>query len=276
MRTLNEHRDEAFDCCGLALTKPRFDADAVERVRAQILAGLRRETTEPEQHRQPQLVARRRFPDHPYGRETRGTLETVPRITADDLRDYVRRVFARNELKIAIVGDIDAQAARRADRPRVRRAAGERRPQAALPRGDAAGARPAHRDRRSTCRRQWSRSAAPASSATIRISWPPISSTTSSAAARSPRGSIARCARSAASPTASSDSLVWFKQRRGGARRHRDARRPHRRCACDHRGGDQAHGRGGPDRGGAGQGQVVSQGLLRARRSTPRPRSRRS
>ena len=39
------------------------------------------------------------FPDHPYGRESKGTLETLPRITADDLRDYVRRVFARNELE---------------------------------------------------------------------------------------------------------------------------------------------------------------------------------
>jgi len=35
----------------------------------------------------------------------------VPAITPDDLRGYVKRVFARNELKIAIVGDIDAATA---------------------------------------------------------------------------------------------------------------------------------------------------------------------
>jgi zinc protease len=35
----------------------------------------------------------------------------VPAITADDLRAYVKRVFARNELIIGIVGDIDAKAA---------------------------------------------------------------------------------------------------------------------------------------------------------------------
>lgn len=110
LRTLNEHRDEAFDLLRLALTKPRFDAEALERVRGQEMAGLRRETTNPNN------IASRSwwqaaFPDHPYGRETKGTLETMPRIAADDLRDYVRRAFARNELTISIVGDIDAKAA---------------------------------------------------------------------------------------------------------------------------------------------------------------------
>jgi zinc protease len=110
LRTLNEHRDEAFDLLHLALTAPRFDADAVERVRGQELANLRRDTTNPND-----LASRSwwqtAFPDHPYGRETRGTLDSVPRIAADDLHDYVRRVFARNELKISIVGDIDADTA---------------------------------------------------------------------------------------------------------------------------------------------------------------------
>lgn len=110
LRTLNEHREEAFDLLGLALTKPRFDKDAVERVRGQELASLRRETTNPNN-----LASRSwwqtAFPDHPYGRETKGSLETVPRIMADDLRDYVRRVFARNELTISIVGDVDAKTA---------------------------------------------------------------------------------------------------------------------------------------------------------------------
>ena len=110
LRALNEHRDEAFDLLRLALTRPRFDADAVERVRGQELASLQRDTTNPND-----LASRRwwetAFPGHPYGRETKGTLETVPRITVDDLRDYVRRAFARNELTISIVGDVDAKTA---------------------------------------------------------------------------------------------------------------------------------------------------------------------
>lgn len=110
LRTLNEHRDEAFDLLNLALTKPRFDTDAVERVRGQVLAGLRRETTNPN-NLASRSWWRTAFPGHPYGRGSRGTLETVARITTDDLRAYVRRVFARNELTVSIVGDIDAKTA---------------------------------------------------------------------------------------------------------------------------------------------------------------------
>ncbi len=110
LRTLNEHRDEAFDLLRLALTAPRFDADAVERVRGQELAGLRRDTTNPNRLASHSWWSTA-FPGHPYGRQSKGTLESVPRITAADLRDYVRRVFARNEFTISIVGDIDAATA---------------------------------------------------------------------------------------------------------------------------------------------------------------------
>jgi len=110
LQTLNEHRDEAFDLLRLALTAPRFDVEAVERVRGQIVSSLKRDSTNPTN-----LASRRwwetAFPGHPYGRDSRGTQETLPRITVADLRDYVRRAFARNELVISIVGDIDAKTA---------------------------------------------------------------------------------------------------------------------------------------------------------------------
>ncbi|MEJ2626388.1 MAG: pitrilysin family protein, partial [Pseudolabrys sp.] len=110
LRTLTEHQDEAFDLLNLALTKPRFDANAVVRVRGQVMAGLRRQITNPND------VARLRwwrtaFPGHPYGRQTSGSLETVPRITVDDMRGYVRNVFARDGLTVSIVGNVDAKTA---------------------------------------------------------------------------------------------------------------------------------------------------------------------
>jgi zinc protease len=110
LRTLTEHQDEAFDLLNLALTKPRFDANAVARVRGQVMAGLRRQITNPND------VAslrwwRTAFPGHPYGRQTSGSLETVPRITVDDMRGYVRNVFARDGLTVSIVGNVDAKTA---------------------------------------------------------------------------------------------------------------------------------------------------------------------
>jgi len=110
LRTLNEHRDEAVDLLHLALTAPRFDNAAIERVRGQVVAGLLRATTNPNS-----LASERwwqtAFPGHPYGRQPNGTLASVPNITAADMHDYVDRVFARNGLTITVVGDIDAKAA---------------------------------------------------------------------------------------------------------------------------------------------------------------------
>jgi zinc protease len=107
LRTLNEQRDKAFDLLRLSLNAPRFDTEPVERIRAMILSNLRRDTTVPEE------VASRRwwaaaFPGHVYGRHVSGTLESVAKITVDDLRAYTRRVFARDHLKVTVVGDIDA------------------------------------------------------------------------------------------------------------------------------------------------------------------------
>lgn len=107
MRMLKENRDEAFDLLKLALTAPRFDAEPVERVRAQMLSALRRESTSPNN-----IAARRFFAQafgtHPYARPSNGTTESVTALQASDLRDYARRVLAKDTLKIAVVGDIDA------------------------------------------------------------------------------------------------------------------------------------------------------------------------
>jgi zinc protease len=110
LRTLKENKEEAFNLLRLALTAPRFEASAVERIRAQIMSRLQRATTTPND------IASRTwwqtaFPGHPYSRQVIGSLESVPHITADDLRNYVRHIFARDTLKVAIVGDIDAATA---------------------------------------------------------------------------------------------------------------------------------------------------------------------
>ena len=110
LRTLTENQDEAVELLRLALTAPRFDTADVERIREQLLAGLRRATTSPNDLANQRWWATA-FPGHPYGRPVRGTLQSVPTITVEDLRTFVRNVFARDALKIAIVGNIDAAAA---------------------------------------------------------------------------------------------------------------------------------------------------------------------
>lgn len=109
--TLSENKDEAFDDLRLALTEPRFDSADVELNRAQILSGLRRQSKSPTD-----LAALRwwetAFAGHPYGSPIGGTLQSVATITTDDLKAYQHQVLARDNVKIAIVGDIDADGAK--------------------------------------------------------------------------------------------------------------------------------------------------------------------
>ena len=110
LRTLLDQQDKAFELTNLSLTAPRFDPEAVERIRANMLSDLRRATTNPSQ------IASRNwwataFHGHPYQWPVNGTVESVTTVTPADLKNYVRRVFARDNLKIGIVGNVDAATA---------------------------------------------------------------------------------------------------------------------------------------------------------------------
>jgi zinc protease len=110
LRTLLDHQDEAFELAKLSLTAPRFDTDAVERIRANLMSDLRRATTNPNQIASQNWWATA-FHGHPYAWPVNGTLESVAAVTTEDLKNYVRRVFARDHLKIGIVGNVDAATA---------------------------------------------------------------------------------------------------------------------------------------------------------------------
>lgn len=106
LRMLKDNKDEAFDLLRMSLTSAHFDSADVERIRSQIISGLRRDTTNPT------ALASRKFlevayGDHPYGRLSGGTLESAAKIDVADMKDYVRRVLARDTLRIAVVGDVD-------------------------------------------------------------------------------------------------------------------------------------------------------------------------
>lgn len=105
LKTLNRTRDEAVDLLALALSKPRFDEDAVERIRQQILVGLASRSTDPDE------IAGRVwwkavYPDHPYGLPTEGTPTSISAISVEDMRRLVSERFARDQLIVGVVGDI--------------------------------------------------------------------------------------------------------------------------------------------------------------------------
>ncbi|HEX3653519.1 MAG TPA: insulinase family protein [Rhizomicrobium sp.] len=107
--TLSENAKEAFRLLGLALTKPRFDNDAIARVRAQLIASLQ------QQDEDPQDVASKGFMStfmgsHPYAHPIDGTIPSISRISRNDIKAFARAHWLRNGLKISVSGDADPEA----------------------------------------------------------------------------------------------------------------------------------------------------------------------
>lgn len=104
-RTLKANQDDAFRLLALALNKPRFDDKPVDRIKGQIIASIQRSAQDPD------MIGARAwyeaaFPDHPYGRPSDGTIESVKTLVAKDLKDFMRRHVARDSLIVAVAGDI--------------------------------------------------------------------------------------------------------------------------------------------------------------------------
>ena len=105
---LTETRDASVALLRSALAEPRFDADAVERVRGQVLSIIRSDATDPN------AIASARFDalafgEHPYGSSLDGTLGSVAALTREDLFAAKDRVMARDRVYVAAVGDITAE-----------------------------------------------------------------------------------------------------------------------------------------------------------------------
>ncbi len=105
---LTENRDQVVRLLKSALTEPRFDQDAIDRVRAQIDSIIRQNDTDPD------IIASEAFDrlaygDHPYGSSRFGTVESLAGLTRDDVVAAKNAVLTREHVSVAAVGDIDAE-----------------------------------------------------------------------------------------------------------------------------------------------------------------------
>jgi zinc protease len=108
MRTLAPELDEAARLLAMAVNEPRFDEEPLDRTRAKIIAKLRSELRDPDAIASKTLTETI-FPAHPYGRPTDGTLETVPQLTQDDISNFYKRIAAKENLHVAVVGNISSE-----------------------------------------------------------------------------------------------------------------------------------------------------------------------
>lgn len=106
-RMLTENRDEAVALLHEALVSPRFDQSAIDRVREQVLSGLRSDAKSPEAIA-PQTFDRLAFGTHPYGSTGKGTIESVTALTREDIVAAHKGALAHDRIYVAASGDITA------------------------------------------------------------------------------------------------------------------------------------------------------------------------
>lgn len=106
--TLTENRKAAVDLLKLVVNKPRFDADAIERIRTQLIAGLAYAKRDPNKVAGEHWFSTA-FAGHPYGRPSNGTEESLKAIARADLETFRRNTFAKSNLRVVVVGDINAK-----------------------------------------------------------------------------------------------------------------------------------------------------------------------
>lgn len=107
-KTLSKNKARAFELLNLALTAPRFDEEAVVRMKKANQSRVRSSLSDPD------WIAARimndvAFAGHPYALNSGGTLSTLEAISAEDLRAFHTAHLGHNNVVIGVAGDITAE-----------------------------------------------------------------------------------------------------------------------------------------------------------------------
>jgi zinc protease len=114
LRTLSSRREreQALAVFASALQRPQFSPQILDREKVRVEDGIRESDTKPETIAAVTFF-RMVFRDHPYGQRLSGEVETVKRLTRDDLERFYAAHYVARHAVVALVGDVsraDAQA----------------------------------------------------------------------------------------------------------------------------------------------------------------------
>ncbi|MFN2306780.1 MAG: M16 family metallopeptidase [Paracoccaceae bacterium] len=102
---LKDNQDEAIALLREALVAPRFDQDAIDRVRAQVLSGIASDAKNPSRIASAAFDGMA-FGDHPYGTSPDGTVDSVSALTREDMLTAHRNALVKSRIYVGAVGDI--------------------------------------------------------------------------------------------------------------------------------------------------------------------------
>lgn len=105
LKTLTKNKKRAAELLALAVGSPRFDAEAVDRMRAANQSRIREALSDPEWIAA-RLLNDRSFAGHPYAQNSGGTLSGLAAITPEDLKNFHKTMLGKNNLVVTAAGDI--------------------------------------------------------------------------------------------------------------------------------------------------------------------------
>jgi zinc protease len=112
LRTLSDpaRRGVALDLLARILRAPQFPASVLEREKVRQIGALKEADLRPDTQAS-RTFFRLVYRDHPYSYRSVGDVETVGRLTRDDLLDFYRRHYVADRAVVAIIGDVSRQEA---------------------------------------------------------------------------------------------------------------------------------------------------------------------
>lgn len=106
LASTRQNFDRSWDVFTDIVLNPAFAPADVELVRDRILTGLKAATDDPDSYLQ-DLQNKVIYANNPYSNDPGGTVETVSKLTAADLRAYHQKQLQTSKLLLVIVGDLD-------------------------------------------------------------------------------------------------------------------------------------------------------------------------
>jgi zinc protease len=109
----NTYFDTGLDILADTLQNSAFDPQELERERKVVIEEIKQGRDDPDRTAA-QGLFEMAFDAHPYGRPIIGSSDSVGRLTREDLLGFFRRHYVASNVKLVVVGDVDAAAARQA------------------------------------------------------------------------------------------------------------------------------------------------------------------
>jgi zinc protease len=103
---LSDDFEAMLELVGDIVTQPSFPEDEIEKRKGEVLNAIRQDEDNPAAMAMQALFAMLYPNGHPYGRPAKGRVDTVNRITRNDILGFHRARFAPSTLMVVIVGDV--------------------------------------------------------------------------------------------------------------------------------------------------------------------------